>query len=147
MFIKSTIITEVALILMIGFTAAPAFSQKNPIRMGSHSFSIQWISFNKANAGAVMIKPLGRGKYSIEGEQRDKRKNDYVTIKGSFEVAGSQLYFNGKIVSRVSYINNGKPCESNGPSVFNASGKRKYWRLQQMLNCDGISTDYIDIFF
>jgi len=94
-----------------------------------------------------MIRALGDNEYSIEGEQRNKTKNDYVTIKGTFLAKGRELKFNGKIVSRISYINNGKPCESAGLAIFKASGKRKYWRLQQMLNCDGNSTDYIDIFF
>ncbi|RYE23150.1 MAG: hypothetical protein EOP42_23570, partial [Sphingobacteriaceae bacterium] len=121
-------------------------AQLKPIRTGVHSFTIQWISFDIKNPGTATIKAIGKGKYSIEGEQRNKLKKDYVTIKGTFEADGRQLYFDGKIVSRVSYINNGQPCESNGPAVFKASGARKYWRLQQMLNCDGISTDYIDIF-
>ncbi len=121
--------------------------QVKPIRVGKHSFTIQWIAFDKASPGSVMIKSLGNGEYSIEGEQRDNAKKDYVTIKGTIQAAGRQLYFDGKIVSRVSYINNGNPCESTGPAVFKASGQRKYWRLQQMLNCDGESTDYIDIFF
>lgn len=94
-----------------------------------------------------MIRALGNDEYSIEGEQRDQAKNDYVTIKGTFLAKGRDLKFNGKIVSKINYVNKGQPCESNRLVIFKASGKRKYWRLQQMLNCDGISTDYIDIFF
>ena len=119
-----------------------------PVRTGQHSFTIQWITFEKGNKpGKVMIRSIGDNEYSIEGEQRDKVKNDYVTIKGTFLAKGRELKFNGKIVSQISYINDGKPCESIGLVIFKASGKRKYWRLQQMLNCDGSSTDYIDIFF
>jgi len=95
----------------------------------------------------VMIKLIGKDEYSIEGEQRDKLRGDYVTIKGTALARGRELRFNGKILSRVSYINKGQPCESTGLVIFKASGKRKYWRLQSMLNCDGESTDYIDIFF
>jgi len=132
---------------------APLFSsayQENTgkVRTGSHAFTIQWITFDKHNKpGKVIVKPIGENEYSIEGEQRDKTKNEYVTIKGTFIVVGRLLKFNGKIVSRIAHINGGKPCESNGLAVFKASGKRKYWRLQQMLNCDGMTTDYIDIFF
>jgi hypothetical protein len=119
-----------------------------PVRIGQHSFTIQWITFEKGNKpGKVMIRSIGDNEYSIEGEQKDKVKNDYVTIKGTFLAKGRELKFNGKIVSQISYINDGKPCESIGLVIFKASGKRKYWRLQQMLNCDGSSTDYIDIFF
>ncbi|WP_345953953.1 hypothetical protein [Mucilaginibacter sp. PAMB04168] len=124
-----------------------AFSQLKPMRTGAHSFTIQWISFNKVKPGTVTIKPSNNGTYSIEGEQRDKNHNEYVTIKGTIEPIGRNLYFNGKIVSRITSINNGQPCELNGQAVFRASGQRKYWRLQQMLNCDSETTDYIDIFF
>jgi hypothetical protein len=124
-----------------------AFSQPKSIRTGAHSFTIQWISFNKVKPGTVTIKPNKNGIYSIEGEQRDQKSNEYVTIKGTIEPIDRNLYFNGKIVSRIAFINNGQPCELNGQAVFRASGKRKYWRLQQMLNCDSETTDYIDIYF
>jgi hypothetical protein len=132
--------------LLFAFTL-PGTAQVKPLRVGQHFFTIQWIEFNKVKPGTVMIKPLGDDEYSIEGEQRDKLKNDYVTIKGTFLAKGRELKFNGKIVSRISHINNGQPCESTGLTIFKASGTRKYWRLQQMLNCDGVTTDYIDIFF
>ena len=138
---------RVILAMFVLIFATPAFSQVKPIRTGLHSFTIQWITFNKKNPGSVMVRSLGDGKYSIEGEQRDKNKNEYVTIKGTFTPSSQQLYFDGKIVSRIAYINNGNPCESTGAAVFKASSKRKYWRLQSMLNCDGTTTDYIDVFF
>ena len=132
-------------LLVLSFSTA---AQTIPVRVGQHLFTIQYITFEKGNkAGTVMIRSLGNNEYSIEGEQRDKLKNDYVTIKGTFLARGRELKFNGKIVSRISYVNGGQPCESTGLVIFKASGKRKYWRLQQMLNCDGVSTDYIDIFF
>ena len=122
-------------------------AQIPPVRVGQHAFTIQWINFGNVKPGTVLIKSLGEDEYSIEGEQRDRAKNDYVTIKGTFLARGPELKFNGKIISRISYINQGQPCESTGLVIFKASGKRKYWRLQSMLNCDGQSTDYIDIFF
>ncbi|MCX2431397.1 MULTISPECIES: hypothetical protein [unclassified Pedobacter] len=127
--------------------SSQAHSQIKPVRKGWHSFTIQWISFNKTNPGKVYIKSIGDEEYSIEGEQRDKKTNEYVTIKGTFLNQGRTLKFNGDIVSKINSINGGQPCTLNGLSIFKASGSRKYWRLQQMLNCDGETTDYIDIFF
>ncbi|NTE00750.1 hypothetical protein G6M26_34820 [Agrobacterium tumefaciens] len=129
------------------FLTPQAHSQIKPVRAGWHSFTIQWISFNKANPGKVYIKSIGDEEYSIEGEQRDKKTNEYVTIKGTFLNQGRTLKFNGNITSKINFINGGQPCELNGLSIFKASGTRKYWRMQQMLNCDGETTDYIDIFF
>lgn len=126
---------------------ATAFSQPKAVRTGAHSFTIQWISFNNVKPGTVIIKPIKNGIYSIEGEQRDIGRKEYVTIKGTIESVDRNLYFIGKIVSRIETINNGQPCEFSGQTVFRASGTRKYWRLQQMLNCDKETTDYIDIFF
>lgn len=133
-----------ALLLIFSLGAS---AQAKTVRAGKHLFSIQYIGFNNVSPGTVVIKSLGSDEYSIEGEQRDKLKNEYVTINGTFLAVGRELKFNGKIVSRIGYVNNGQPCERNGLVVFKASGKRKYWRLQQMLDCDGVSTDYIDIFF
>jgi hypothetical protein len=118
-----------------------------PIRTGAHSFTIQWISFNRSTPGKVLIKKIGDEEYSIQGEQRDPDSKEYVSIKGTFLNQGRILKFNGKIISKINFINGGQPCELNGLSIFKASGKRQYWRLQQMLNCDGQTTDYIDIFF
>jgi hypothetical protein len=129
------------------YTRIPIQENVKPVRTGSHSFTIQWISFNNSTPGKVAIKKIGEDEYSIQGEQRDPKTNEYVTIKGTFLDRGRILKFNGKIVSKINSINGGQPCELTGLSIFKASGKRQYWRLQQMLNCDGVTTDYIDIFF
>ena len=48
---------------------------------------------------------------------------------------------------KISHINGGKPCAREGAMTFKITGKRRYWRLQEMNNpCDGV-TDYVDIFF
>ena len=118
-----------------------------PVRTGSHAFTIQWISFNNTTPGKVVIKKIGDDEYSIQGEQRDNKTKEYVSINGTFLNQGRILKFNGKIISKINSINGGQPCELTGLSIFKASGKRQYWRLQQMLNCDGETTDYIDIYF
>ena len=135
------------IILLLLLTNTLAYSQVKKVRQGKHSFTIQWITFNKSNPGNVLIKEIGDEEYSIEGEHRDAKTKDYVTIKGTFLNQGNILKFNGTIISKINHINGGQPCELKGLSIFKASGKRKYWRLQQMLNCDGQTTDYIDIFF
>jgi len=135
------------IILALVFTlSADANAQVKPVRQGKHSFTIQWISFN-TSPGSVNIKQIGEDEYSIEGSQKDPKTKEYVTIKGTFLNRGTILKFNGNIVSKINSNNGGQPCELTGLHVFKASGKRKYWRLQDMLNCDGTTTDYIDIFF
>lgn len=125
----------------------PASAQCEPIRPGHHAFTLQWIDLDKNGPGYVTLQPIGKNKFSVEGEQRDKTKKDYITIKGTIVADKETLYFDGKITSKVAFVNNGNVCELNGPAVFKATAKRRYWRLQRMLNCDGISSDYIDIYF
>ncbi|MBC6113179.1 hypothetical protein H7U22_22430 [Pedobacter sp. CCM 8938] len=124
-----------------------SYSQVKPIRKGWHSLSIQWLLFNKTSLGKVYISEIGDREYSIEGKQRDPKTEDYVTIKGTFLNRGNLLKFNGTIISKINGNNGGQPCELTGLNLFKSSGKRKYWRLQHMLNCDGQTTDYIDIYF
>lgn len=121
--------------------------QVTPIRTGWHSFTIQWISFNEVKPGKVYIKSIGKDEYSIAGEQVDMDSKEYVKIKGTLLNKGRTLKFNGNIVSKINSNNAGQPCELNGLYIFKATGVRKYWRLQHLLNCDGETTDYIDIFF
>jgi hypothetical protein len=135
------------IVVSLVFSALQNRAQTKPLRTGTHAFTIHWITFNKSTPGKVYIKKIGQEEYSIQGEQRDTRSGEYVTIKGTFLHEGRILKFNGKIVSKINTINGGQPCELTGLSIFQASGKRQYWRLQQMLNCDGETTDYIDIFF
>lgn len=40
----------------------------------------------------------------------------------------------------------GRACVREGEMLFKATGKRRYWRLQSMEACDGL-TDYVDIYF
>ena len=58
-----------------------------------------------------------------------------------------EIKFDGKVITQVTHINGGKPCERTSEMTFRITGKRKYWRLQQIDNpCDGVA-DYVDIYF
>ena len=58
-------------------------------------------------------------------------------------------YTPGELVTYVAHHNNGKACVRNETFTFKASGKRKYWRMQEMTNpCeDGNHADYVDVYF
>ena len=115
-------------------------------REGKHLFSLHWISWQKF--GSVNIKKINTKKYSIKGSQKDDRGN-YVTIDGILiPVIKGKLSFTGEIVTRTSGNNNGIACTKKGTYTFLCSPDRKYWRLQEMENCEGGSlVDYVDIFF
>ena len=55
--------------------------------------------------------------------------------------------FTGEVIVQLEFANDGEPCVRNGDIVFLATGERRFWRMQDLLNCDGIITDYVDIYF
>jgi hypothetical protein len=58
-----------------------------------------------------------------------------------------QFVFEGTITTTISHINGGKPCVRQGDFTFKITGKRKYWRMQEMDNPCDEATDYVDIYF
>jgi hypothetical protein len=117
------------------------------ILLGRHRLSLQWVSWDYFGVATVTNR---RGVYSIKGEQKGRgmSKGNSVTIDGVIKsIDAKEFSFRGKIVTLVTHINGGKPCERDGEFTFKITGKRRYWRLQQMDNpCDPV-TDYVDIYF
>jgi len=124
-------------------TKTPLEAEKDKL-LGKHRFSLQWISWEYF--GTVIVSE-DKGTISIKGEQRSKENDDYVTIDGMIlDIAVNRFKFRGKIVTKISHINSGNPCNREGIMTFSVTGNRKYWRLQEMGNpCDAV-TDYVDIF-
>lgn len=115
-------------------------------REGKHLFSLHWISQSKF--GTVVIKKINQEKYRVKGAQRDEKGN-FVTIDGYLKpINKGEMKFYGEIQSKVSGNNNGEVCIKKGEYTFLCKRGRKYWRLQEMKNCEeGFLVDYIDIFF
>ena len=115
--------------------------------LGRHRLSLQWVSWDYFGVATVVNR---RGVYSIKGEQkgRGRGNTDLVKIDGTItSIDAKEFSFTGTIITRVSHINGGKPCTRDGDFKFKITGKRRYWRLQQMDNpCDPV-TDYVDIYF
>jgi len=117
-----------------------------PAFPGRHALTLQWIGWQKP--GSVTITAIDDTWYSIQGSQTDENGN-YLKINGRIRPLNNrELEFDGKIESLVESINNGEPCIRSGKKLFKATGTRKYWRLQDMINCGGgMITDYVDIYF
>lgn len=126
------------------------------IMLGKHLFSSQWISWD--NFGKVVITKTKKSNvYNISGiqdgticsdDENGRRNGDYLKIQGTITVKNkSEFVFNGKIVLKIYYLNNGQPCIREGEYHFLATEGRRYWRMQEMNNpCDGVC-DYVDIYF
>ena len=148
--LRTAALSAVFLILTVTFIDAQTKTDINnaaaaKMLLGKHKLSLQWISWDYF--GVAAVKNV-RGVYSINGEQKGRGNRDFVTIDGSItRINAKEFVFEGKIVSQISHINGGQPCEREGEFTFKITGKRKYWRLMQMDNpCDAV-TDYVDIYF
>ncbi len=115
------------------------------VREGVHALTLQWI---EGKPGKINFKKISEDTFEVEGEQRNSNTGDFLTILGTIKVRNSkELEFVGQIQTRVSHIFDGNTCLRNQVQIFKAHGKRKYWRMQDKINCDGVVTDYIDIYF
>ena len=148
--LRTAALSAVFLILTVTFIDAQTKTDINnaaaaKMLLGKHKLSLQWISWDYF--GVAAVKNV-RGVYSINGEQKGRGNRDFVTIDGSItRINAKEFVLEGKIVSQISHINGGQPCEREGEFTFKITGKRKYWRLMQMDNpCDAV-TDYVDIYF
>lgn len=142
-----------AIFLTTAIFGLTAFAQKTFVNnakaktmlLGRHKLSLQWISWDYFGAANVTDKG---GVLYLKGEQKSRKDSDFVRINGKItEINAKDFKFDGTIITQISHINGGKPCERTGEMSFKITGSRKYWRLAEMDNpCEGV-TDYVDIFF
>lgn len=128
--------------LAIGLNAK---SKEPKVREGEHSLTLQWI---ESKPGKINFKKISKDTFEVEGEQRDPKTGNFLNISGTIKVRNPrELEFVGQIQTKVHHIFDGNTCLRNQVLIFKAHGKRKYWRMQDKLNCDQTTTDYIDIYF
>lgn len=145
----------VILVISVLVFCVPASAQRTDVNdpaaarmlLGKHMLSLQWVSWDYF--GVATVTDRG-GEYLLKGEQkgRGEQAADFVTIDGVITSIDAKVFvFRGEIITQVSHINGGQPCARDGEFTFKITGKRRYWRLQQMDNpCDPV-TDYVDIYF
>lgn len=114
---------------------------------GRRGLTLQWISWEPDEWGSIEFVPLVDGSYMVSGEQTG-RDGDFVVVEGIVvRVSERELRFTGDVIVQVSHNNDGEPCVRGGDLTFLATGDRRFWRMQDLLNCDDIVTDYVDIYF
>lgn len=112
--------------------------------VGKHLLSLQWISWDYY--GECVITKEADGTLRCVGRQDSRENDDYLAIDGVVTIVDeSHLLFEGDIRIKVHHIKNGEEYVRSGSYDFVATGKRKYWRMQQINN--GECADYVDIYF
>jgi hypothetical protein len=113
--------------------------------LGKHALTLQWLGTGTlSDAGTAEVTDENGG-WHLTGKQQ--AKEGYVTLDGTVtEVDAKTFAFTGKIITNVSYINQGKDCLRNGDFTFAQKGNRKYWRMQQIDNPCDEAADYVDIY-
>ena len=114
----------------------------NRLRRNS-GITLQWISFEAPARGHVTVTQRGRFVH-LRGSQRGG--GGELTLDGDvLSIDARSFTFRGEI-SIVGAPDATRNCLRDGTYEFRVTGKRRYWRLQQMEQCDGL-TDYVDIYF
>lgn len=143
---------KILLLLMLLAFSAAAYAQTEvrnaaaaKMLLGRHKLSLQWISWDYFGTANVVRRARV---YSLKGEQKGRGNTDFVKVDGTIKsIDAKEFVFDGTIIMQISHINGGAPCKREGEFVFKITGKRKYWRLQQMDNPCDTATDYVDIYF
>jgi hypothetical protein len=114
----------------------------NRLRRNS-GVTLQWISFEAPARGHVTVTQRG-GLVHLRGSQRGG--GGELALDGDVvSIDARSFTFRGEI-SIVGAPDATRNCLRDGTYEFRITGKRRYWRLQQMEQCDGL-TDYVDIYF
>lgn len=112
---------------------------------GRHMLSLQWISWDYFGVARVSNR---KGVYYLTGEQKSRTGSDYLKIDGIItSIRNKEFTFEGNVTTQISHIFEGKPCHRDGELTFRITGKRKYWRMQQIDNPCDQAADYVDIYF
>jgi hypothetical protein len=105
--------------------------------------TLQWISWDYR--GRLAVGDRG-GRVHLSGGQRQRGGDGRLELDGDvLSMTADRFVFRGRIVI-TDAPDPGRECTRLGTFEFRITGRRRYWRLQQMEQCDGL-TDYVDIYF
>jgi hypothetical protein len=110
---------------------------------GPDGITLQWIGWDQR--GDVQVEQRGKSLYLKGVQQQDGGKGRLELDGHILAVFTKSFIFKGRIAI-TDTPDEGRSCIRDGVYEFKITQKRKYWRLQQMEVCDGL-TDYVDIYF
>ncbi|MFD1950449.1 hypothetical protein ACFSGX_06675 [Sphingomonas arantia] len=106
--------------------------------------TLHYISFETPGRGQLDVR-LANGFVHLKGMHRAIGEPGLLTIEGDVLAIDARSFtFRGRIVI-ADTPDPGRRCIRDGVFHFRQTGVRRYWRMQEMERCDGL-TDYVDIF-
>ena len=106
----------------------------------NHGLTLQWIDWD--HRGRVRVSERG-GVVHLSGSQSGRGR---LELEGDvIRIDATSFTFRGHI-GIIDTPDPGRSCMRDGEYEFRITRNRRYWRLQQMEQCDGL-TDYVDIYF
>lgn len=148
-----------ALALGLALSPAPAPAQDKPAgvqqteilnraaleRLRRNSgLSLQWISWDNSR-GRVRLEEQD-GLFHLRGSQQQRNGPGRLEIDGVVtRIDATSFVFQGRVAMRQAPENRAE-CLREGQLHFRVTGTRRYWRMQEMEACAGL-TDYVDIYF
>jgi len=135
--------------LMLAAAAAPGTQVNDAAALArlrhNSGITLQWIGFETPERGHVTVSERG-GLVHLRASQSERGGGGRLEVEGDvLSIEARSFTFRGRIVI-TGTPDPGRECVRDGEFEFRATGARRYWRLQQMEACDGL-TDYIDIYF
>jgi hypothetical protein len=122
---------------IVGDPAALARLRRNT------GITLQWISWDYR--GRVRVGEAA-GRVHLSGTQAQRDGAGRLELDGDVvEIGPRSFTFRGRIAI-TDTPDPDRECLRDGIFEFRITGQRRYWRLQQMEQCDGL-TDYVDIYF
>jgi hypothetical protein len=113
---------------------------------GNKGVALHWISWDYF--GRLKVTE-SNGVIHLDGSQSERNGTGRLVVSGDVvSIDQTSFAFKGTISIYDSPHDwqDRKECLRNGVFNFRITGSRKYWRLQEMEACGGL-TDYVDIFF
>lgn len=109
---------------------------------GNSGITLQWIGWEER--GHLTVRDAN-GLIEILGSQAQRGGPGRLEIDGIVtRIDRDRFDFLGRI-EIIDSPEAGRNCLREGPATFAITQNRRYWRLQEMEVCDGL-TDYVDIY-
>jgi len=111
--------------------------------LGNSGITLQWISWDRRGP---VTADYSSNLLRLQGSQTAADGQGRLELDGVVSRIGRDFF---TFVGRIDIIDTpdiGRACHREGEMTFRITQNRKYWRLQQMEVCDGL-TDYVDIYF